>query len=82
MATVRRQAINAGLERLFDLGFTAEPPYSEDARFSEHGPMVVETLSTLGRLDAIPPWIEGYRRIYDHIKPLEPKQPINAAEES
>lgn len=82
MGTVRRQAINDGLERLFDLGFTAEPPYSQDARFSEHGPMVVETLSTLRRHEAIAPWIEGYRRIYVHPKAPEPKQPINEAEES
>jgi hypothetical protein len=43
---------------------------------------VVEALSTLGRHDAIVPWVEGYKRIYDHPKAPEPKQPINAAEES
>jgi hypothetical protein len=82
MTTVRRQAINEGLERLFDFGFSADPPHTRNARFSEHGPMVVETLSTLGRHEAIASWIDGYRRIYDHPKAPEPKQPINGAEES
>ena len=40
---------------------------------SNHAPMVVETLCTLGRPDAVMPWIEGYKhRFQDHPQSQNP----------
>jgi hypothetical protein len=48
--------------------------------FSEHGPMVIETISTLGRNEAVPGWIDAFeaRR---HSEPAPPPQePIGESE--
>ena len=43
---------------------------------SNHAPMVTETLFTLGRPDAVLPWIEGYkRRFQDHPQAHNPISP-------
>jgi len=34
--------------------------------FTNHGPMAVEALVTLGRADAVPKWVEAYR---DRLRP-------------
>ena len=75
MAATRQDAINDALERLYDLGFTMENS------FSEHGPMVAEALSTLGRGDAVPRWVETYKAKHDHAPPPPRKEPIDGKNE-
>lgn len=75
MATTRQDAINDALERLYDLGFTVDPG------FAAHGPMVVETISTLGRDDAVTGWLDLYLAKWRH-RPLPPSQaPIDETDE-
>jgi hypothetical protein len=59
----RQDVINDGLDRLQDLGFTMEP------FFSEHGPMVVEAMSTMGENDQIADWVGVYWRYRHHLPP-------------
>ena len=66
----RQDAINEGLDRLSDFGFTMEH------FFSEHGPMVVEAISDLGEIDEITAWVEAYRRHRRHNPPPPPQKPI------
>src|SRR5690348_6218515 len=54
MTLSRRDAINGALERLADVGFHME-------HFSEHGPMVAEAISAMGRNDAVVPWVDIYK---------------------
>jgi hypothetical protein len=75
MAATRQDAINDALERLYDLGFTMENS------FSEHGPMVAEAISTLGRDDAVPRWVETYKAKHDHAPPPPRKEPIDRKNE-
>jgi hypothetical protein len=43
---------------------------------SNHGPMVAETLLTLGRADSVIPWIDGYKnRFQDRPQPHRPISP-------
>jgi hypothetical protein len=73
MATTRQDAIDDALERLDSLGFTMENS------FSEHGPMIAEAISTLGRNEDVAGWVEIYKQQYRHA-PLPPrKQPIDGA---
>jgi hypothetical protein len=75
MAATRQDAINGALERLYDLGFTMENS------FSEHGPMVAEAMSTLGRDDAVPRWVETYKVKHNHAPPPPRKEPIDGKNE-
>jgi hypothetical protein len=76
MAMTRQDAINDALARLHDVGFTMMPG------FSEHGPMVAETISTLGHDDAVAGWVETYKAKRRHIPSPPPLAPIDAANES
>ena len=73
MAMTRRDAVNDAYERLSGLGFTMAPG------FAMHGPMVAETLSTLGRNDAVAPWVEHYKAKRRHLPPPPPQAPIDEA---
>ena len=76
MAPTRQAAINDALERLSGLGFTMENS------FSEHGPMVAETITTLGRNEDVAGWVERYKQAHQHA-PLPPrKQPIDSGNET
>jgi Questin oxidase-like len=76
MATTRQDAIDDALERLDSLGFTMENS------FSEHGPMVAEAISTLGRNEDVAGWVEIYKQRHRHA-PLPPrKQPIDGGDEA
>jgi hypothetical protein len=75
MATTRQDAINDPLERLYDVGFTMQPG------FSEHGPMVAEAISTLGYDDEVAGWVESYKAKRCHIPPPPLQEPIDGADE-
>ena len=76
MAATRQDALNDALERLDGLGFTMENS------FSEHGPMVAEAISALGRNDDVAGWVEIYKQKHRH-NPLPPrKQPIDGTNET
>lgn len=76
MAATRQDAINDALERLSGLGFTMENS------FSEHGPMVAEAISTLGRNKDVAAWVERYKEAHQHAPPPPRKQPINGSNET
>jgi Questin oxidase-like len=76
MAMTRQEALNDALERLDGVAFTMEPG------FSEHGPMVAETISTLGRHDRVAPWADAYKAHYRHIPAPPPQSPIDGASET
>jgi hypothetical protein len=63
----RQDAINDGLERLSNLGYTMENS------FSEHGPMVAEAISTLGCNGEVTGWVEIYKQKHQHA-PLPPRK--------
>jgi Questin oxidase-like len=76
MAPTRQDAINDALQRLSGLGFTMENS------FSEHGPMVAEAISTLGRNEDVAGWVEKYKQAHRHAPLPPPKQPIDASNET
>src|SRR5258706_5307756 len=57
--TKGREAMEAALEILAATG----PEYH--GGLANHGPMAAEALVTLGRPEAVVPWVEGYRRRLD-----------------
>ncbi len=71
----RQDAINEALERLYELGFTMEPG------FSEHGPMVAEAVSTLGRNDDVRQWVDAYKAKWRHMPPPQRQEPIDGTSE-
>jgi hypothetical protein len=75
MAITRQDAIGLALERLSGAGFTMEPG------FSEHGPMVAETISTLGHDAEVAPWVEAYEAKRRHIPPPPRHAAIDAGDE-
>jgi hypothetical protein len=75
MAMTRQDAINDALARLHDVGFTMMPG------FSEHGPMVAETISTLGHDDAVAGWVETYKAKRRHIPSPPPQKTIDGTDE-
>jgi hypothetical protein len=76
MAMTRQDAISDALTRLQGIGFTMGP------QFSEHGPMVAEAISTLGRNDRIAAWVEAYLAHYRHNPPPPRSEVIDAADEN
>lgn len=75
MAT-RQEALNDAYDRLKDIWFNMEPI------FAEHGPMVAEAISTLGRDAAVGPWLESYKANHRHLPPPPKKDAIDSANES
>jgi hypothetical protein len=75
MTKTRRDAINDALDRLRDIGFIMEPG------FSEHGPMVAETISSLGCNDEVVGWLEFYKAKRRHIPPPPPKERLDIDDE-
>jgi len=71
----RQDAINDALARLKGIEFTMEPG------FSEHGPMVAEAISSLGRNDRIAPWVDRYIAHYRHVAAPPLHEPIDGADE-
>lgn len=47
--------------------------------FAEHGPMIAEAISTLGRDDAVGPWGDSYKANYRHLPPSPRTDAINPA---
>src|ERR1700685_4200593 len=72
----RQDALMDALERLKGIDFTMQPG------FSEHGPMVAEAISRLGRNDQVAPWVEAYKAHYRHIAAPPGRAPIDATNES
>jgi hypothetical protein len=71
----RQEALNDAYDRLKDIWFNMEPI------FAEHGPMVAEAISTLGRDAAIGPWVEAYKANHRHLPPPPNKDAIDPAKE-
>ena len=69
MAPTRQDVINDALERLSGLGFTMENS------FSEHGPMVAETITTLGRNEDVAGWVERYKQAHRGLTAAPAQQP-------
>lgn len=67
----RQDALNDALARLEGVAFTMEPG------FSEHGPMVAEAISSLGRNERVGPWVEAYKARYRHIPAPPPRERID-----
>ena len=76
MAMTRREAINDALDRLSGVAFAMGPG------FSEHGPMVAEAISSLGRNDHVASWVEAYKAHYRHNPAPPRRQPISDAVEA
>lgn len=74
--TTRQEALNDAYDRLKDIWFNMEPI------FAEHGPMVAEAISTLGRNAAVGPWVESYKANHRHLPPPPKKDAIDPANES
>jgi len=74
--TTRQEALNEAYDRLKDVWFNMEPI------FAEHGPMVAEAISTLGRNAAVGPWVESYKANHRHLPPPPQKAAIDPAKES
>lgn len=72
----RQDALNDALARLDGVAFTMQPG------FSEHGPMVAEAISSLGRNDRVAPWVEAYKAHYRHIAAPPGNAPIDGTNES
>jgi hypothetical protein len=76
MGLTRQDAINDALERLRGISFAMGPG------FSEHGPMVAEAISSLGRNEGVAPWVETYKAHYRHNPAPPPQRAIDAAADS
>lgn len=74
--TTRQEALNDAYDRLKDVWFNMEPI------FAEHGPMVAEAISTLGRHAAVGPWVESYKANHRHLPPPPKKDAIDPANEN
>jgi hypothetical protein len=72
----RAEAINDALARLEGVGFTMAPG------FSEHGPMVAEAISSLGRNERVGPWVDGYSAKRRHLQMPPPQRAIDGGAES
>lgn len=70
MAMTRQEAIEDGLARLRGISFAMGPG------FSEHGPMVAEAISSLGRDDSVAAWVDAYKAHYRHNPAPPPQAPI------
>jgi hypothetical protein len=74
LLTTRDDAIDDALERLRDVWFTTKPG------FSVHGPMVAETISTLGHNGAVASWVDRYVARDRHMPPPPAREPIRTAD--
>lgn len=77
MAMTRQEAIEDGLARLQlkGVGFTMGPG------FAEHGPMVVEAISSLGFDDRAGAWVDAYNGKRRHLPLPPPQRPIDGADD-
>lgn len=74
--TTRQEALNDAYDRLKDIWFNMEPI------FAEHGPMVAEAISTLGRDAAVGAWVESYKKNHRHLPPPPKKDAIDPESEN
>jgi hypothetical protein len=77
-SNVYADAMGEAYERLQGLGYER----GDGMELANHGPMGAEALSTLGFGDAVPSWVEDYKRRVTHHDPPESRFGIDPSDES
>jgi hypothetical protein len=77
-SNVYADAMGEAYERLQGLGYER----GDGMELANHGPMGAEALSTLGFGDAVPSWVEDYKRRVTHHDPPESRFGIDPSDEN